>query len=627
MDRAPVLLSEAAAHEAAGRRVAAERALRAAARLLPQARLNLAAFLHRGGRVAAAAKVYRSAARGSLRPRALRGLGECLFVLGRHAEAAKALAGAQDPVGAFLLGLTSGDRGALLRAARDVRLRPRALAQLGRLDLDAGRPERAELRFRRALSAAPNDAGALLGLGEASLRQGRPDEARDWLRRALKAGAAEALPGLAQATLASGNPREALRLARRALNEQPGREEAAEILEQALRRTGRLAEADATAAAWSGKAERPALLLRAAAKLLDDGRWDAARRAFRSAARASDAPGRVRASVLAGDFETAVRTAKASPAAATAEAALWPLGALPSAPPAEAVERLLAGLGRSRCPRPYRALFEAAFLENLGREGEALAALSAKDPWTALARGRLLLNAAARHEEAAVCLARAAKAGLWKAEGWLAEIDLCRGRRTRALARLGKVISRLEGAARGEALAWRAALRLWTGDARGALSDARGGGALGARFSACWEGAALFLLGDRAAAKRALDAALAVNPADREALVWRAELFRKAGRVAASRADLERALRLEARPVWALVDLALLDAEAGDDARLWDRLLAMGPALNAWAPRGMDPLRLGPRRAVAILERGLKNARGLRRSERYLDPLWGGPGR
>lgn len=121
----------------------------------------------------------------------------------------------------------------------------------------------------------------------------------------------------------------------------------------------------------------------------------------------------------------------------------------------------------------------------------------------------------------------------------------------------------------GEALA---RLQLWQGDVNGALAIAAPlGGPIGQRVAA----AAAMLRGDHAAALPLLEAAIAADPRDGEARLWRAEAHLRAGDAAAAIADADRSQQLghsfAARAVRLLA--ALRPGGSVDDAT-WQELEA-----------------------------------------------------
>ena len=131
--------------------------------------------------------------------------------------------------------------------------------------------------------------------------------------------------------------------------------------------------------------------------------------------------------------------------------------------------------------------------------------------------------------------------------------------------------------------AWRGLVRLWAGDYKGALEDCTRATQAAQPFlwANGWRGAALLLLGHRTAAEEALDAALAEDPADAEAWVWRAEVKRLAGRPKEAMKDLKEALdRREL--LGARLNLGLALAATGDRAGAKKERAAavvLGPAL------------------------------------------------
>ncbi len=120
--------------------------------------------------------------------------------------------------------------------------------------------------------------------------------------------------------------------------------------------------------------------------------------------------------------------------------------------------------------------------------------------------------------------------------------------------------------ATGSVVAWRAEIKLWGGDYSGALADSEASlrAASPALWAHCWRGAALHMLGRPAL--HDLDVALKRDPVDAEALTWRGEVHRLAGRMKPALADLDLAVKL--RPfATSYVNRALAWDELGNQSK------------------------------------------------------------
>jgi tetratricopeptide (TPR) repeat protein len=213
--------------------------------------------------------------------------------------------------------------------------------------------------------------------------------------------------------------------------------------------------------------------------------------------------------------------------------------------------------------------------------------------------------------------------------GRLAEAELCLGRRRAAFGWLAKGLAACPGQ-EGELRAWRGELKLFLGDYGGALADLRGAVRRKSFYAYTWQAIALMKTGRLDAALAAAGRAIAANPTDGEAVLVRGEIRRLKKDYAGARADLLRALDWAApyrHALWAGLNLLLLELEAGDR-----RAAARVLRLAARAAGGSGPARelfrelsalSGERAALkAGVEALFARARGLRRDEAYLFPLW-----
>ncbi|HNT97294.1 MAG TPA: hypothetical protein PKK31_03395 [Elusimicrobiales bacterium] len=213
--------------------------------------------------------------------------------------------------------------------------------------------------------------------------------------------------------------------------------------------------------------------------------------------------------------------------------------------------------------------------------------------------------------------------------GRLAEAELCLGRSGAAFGWLKKGLAACPGQ-EGELLAWRGELRLFLGDYGGALADLRAAARKKAFYAHTWLAIALMKTGRLDATLTAAGRAMRANPTDGEALLVRGEVRRLKKDRAGARADLLKALGWCApyrHALWAGLNLALLELEAGD-ARAAARALALaareagdnGPA--AALCRELLALSGEPAALRARVEELFAAARGLRRDEAYLFPVW-----
>lgn len=178
-------------------------------------------------------------------------------------------------------------------------------------------------------------------------------------------------------------------------------------------------------------------------------------------------------------------------------------------------------------------------------------------------------------------------------------------------------------------LAWRGALKLWSGRPREAAADLDASAALGNLDARGWRGGARLLLGRRDEALADLTAVLDDDPHDPEALVWRGECHRLEGRAALAFADLDAALELSDGSIWARVNRALLRLAAGDEAGARRDFARLAPARYEDAPDESgggryvyDEPALPAARMKSLLESALRAARGCRRFDAHLNAAW-----
>lgn len=219
---------------------------------------------------------------------------------------------------------------------------------------------------------------------------------------------------------------------------------------------------------------------------------------------------------------------------------------------------------------------------------------------------------------------------LWEARCLRAEILLALGS-DRGLAALARV--KVPAASEPAFLAWRGALRLWSGQAAQALPDLDAAEARGNPDALCWRGGARVLLGRLKDGLADLDRLLALDPKDPEALVWRAEGRRRAGLRKQSREDLDTAIALYPDSIWAFVNRALLKLDQADFAGALADFARLAPPSYA-GPDGFQDKRHGPAgyayagvplrpaRLKTLLRSLLRLARGCRRADTHLNVAW-----
>ncbi|UPT75771.1 MAG: tetratricopeptide repeat protein [Elusimicrobiota bacterium] len=287
---------------------------------------------------------------------------------------------------------------------------------------------------------------------------------------------------------------------------------------------------------------------------------------------------------------------------------------------------------------PWPRYFLASVLSNMGRgeeailETERLAKAPKKHQWMRHKHGELLLTNRRDHEgaEREYKAALASVPGFWKARAALAEIALCRGDEKAAAARADELVASMPERKRPAALAVRGRLRLWAGDAAGALSDLDAAVGAGIPQTLRPRGAALLLSGRLDEAAADLDEALRSGP-DAEALTWRGELRRRRGDFAGAIEDLGAAIRQDgSNSFWALANRALARSASGDAAGAWsDYATIRRDVLDFFEKRaGKAPADSADQEALrAVLEAGLALGRGVRASNEHLFPVWMGHGR
>jgi tetratricopeptide (TPR) repeat protein len=334
-------------------------------------------------------------------------------------------------------------------------------------------------------------------------------------------------------------------------------------------------------------------------------------------------------------FEAGERLLDLEPASAVYEELLRPFDRDCSA--AAHLQRydLLRGLERDDAAalHPWRLLFRVALLVRLGWYMEALALsadfarLPERYGWMRYARAMLLLNHLQAYDEARPELEATLRAAptFWKARGQLAECVLCQGREADAFALMDQCVGEAaaSSAEQSEAVTWRGELHLWLGQYEAALADLAPGMASRSSYALIWGGAAHLLHGEHDRALTALDRAVQATPRDAEAYVWRGEAHERLGNADRALADFDRAVGLTGMLVWPCVGRALARAGTGDAAAAIADFTALPARMREFFEwQTGTPVDRDSRAAVEVLRRMREAARGIRRSEQYLEVLW-----
>lgn len=208
----------------------------------------------------------------------------------------------------------------------------------------------------------------------------------------------------------------------------------------------------------------------------------------------------------------------------------------------------------------------------------------------------------------------------------MAEAYLMKGDVSRGLREFERIQGSADASARPAVLTWHGEARLWLGDYRKAVELLDQALSLGAPIWAQgWRGAAKLKLGQPEDALADLDRALELEPGDQEARVWRGEAYRSLGRHAEALRDLDRVVRSAPDYVWARFDRALVRRAVEDERGMAEDFNAIPLKVRAAIQErlGMPALEVpSPAEMSVILESGLERAKGIRRPESYLEPLW-----
>lgn len=350
--------------------------------------------------------------------------------------------------------------------------------------------------------------------------------------------------------------------------------------------------------------------------------------------------GKMRSLVMTGRFDRAFevgeRIMAAHPPAEVVESLIYPIDSGLTTFPETRFYELLAAIHRR--PRRKRfhawyALMTSVLLDRLRwaaeaiQQSEKLLSLPRRYGWMRWHRGLLILNkhwdySAARADFRAV-LDSAPQ--VWKATALIAEIDLSKGKTSRALRAMTRLARSVDESDLASVRAWRGEMHLWIGQYRRALPDLDWAVQRMSPLALCWRGACFVKLGRFSEAIQDLDAQIRDHPDDYEALVWRGEARRLTGSTREALEDLDAVCRYGSHELWAHVNRGLLRASLGDRDGLW----ADYSSLPDWV-RQYFVWKLGreitagspPNEIAAQLEAMLEAARGIRRNNQYLYSLW-----
>jgi tetratricopeptide (TPR) repeat protein len=308
----------------------------------------------------------------------------------------------------------------------------------------------------------------------------------------------------------------------------------------------------------------------------------------------------------------------------------------------ELLERLEA-VGTSRYPA-WREHLRASLLQRLPRTGKvdfgaAMIDVPERYGWMRFLHGHFVRDHKLAYREAIADFDATFRAapGFWKAAACKAECVLCLGEEQEAFRTFDECIARVRrlglSGDLAAAIAWRGELRLWVGHYQAALRDFEEAGTggwlatLGPKGSTLlalgWRGAAHLMLGQTEQALIDLDRVLRRTPDDAEALAWRGEAHARLARWDAALADFDRSARKTAQPVWPLVGRALVKARMGDADGLLSDYDLLPARVTTFFERTMSiDVARDAERATAVLESMRAAARGIRRSDLYMYPLW-----
>ena len=216
----------------------------------------------------------------------------------------------------------------------------------------------------------------------------------------------------------------------------------------------------------------------------------------------------------------------------------------------------------------------------------------------------------------------------WWVRCRMAEAYLAKGDTARALREFERALDDCDPLVRREVLTWHGEILLWLGEYARALEQLNEAIALGSRtFVHGWRGAVHLKLGRHSQALADLDRAVELDPKDVEARIWRGEAYRLLERNAEAIQDLDHAIGCGTSSFWAYVNRALSRGALGDEAGLAEDYSRIPEDVTSFLSAR---LHFPERRALTtaqmreMLIAGLKMAKGIRRWENYVQPIWMG---
>jgi len=284
---------------------------------------------------------------------------------------------------------------------------------------------------------------------------------------------------------------------------------------------------------------------------------------------------------------------------------------------------------------PWFDYYRAILLSDLGRNVEAMdvyAKLRALDSerYSWMCQSFVLVKLGTLDYDGAIEISRdilSRAPSHWWVRCRMAEAYLARGDAATAHREFGLALKTCGPGLEGEVLTWHGEILLWLGEYAKALEKLDAAVALGAKtFVFGWRGAALMKLGRHAEALADLDRAVAHDPKDFEALSWRAETYRLLGRRAEAMRDIEVVVKQGPTSFWAHFNRGLLrDALGDEDGMAEDVAVASRETLDFLMKRLGIPFvddRMTREQMRTLMASGLEWAKGIRRWEKYVQPIW-----
>ncbi len=289
--------------------------------------------------------------------------------------------------------------------------------------------------------------------------------------------------------------------------------------------------------------------------------------------------------------------------------------------------------GRSGEFPHWYAYYRAILLSDLGRNGAAMAEYAKLKPldserYSWMCQSFVLVKLGDMDFPGAIAISRdilSRAPSHWWVRCRMAEAYMAGGDVPRGLREFEEAERTCGPGLKGEVLTWHGEVLLWLGDYARALEKLDAAVALGGKtFVFGWRGAARLKLGDREGALADLDRAVDLDPKDFEARVWRAEALRLAGRGAEALRDVEHVIGGGPKNFWAHLNRALLRDASGDARGMAEDFAEAPEALLALVAKRLKIKKGRPSRAQmrTILTAGLEWAKGVRRWENFVQPIW-----